>query len=228
MRGLGLLALLVSLASAGCMSPVRVTVEEPGRLDGLRTWDWLPPGSSPQAGVDAPQRNEADLHAQLGRLIAQELRRRGYERSGDADLHVIFQLVLEPRRVIVQRPRAPYLLSSMNQSASYWIEGTDEEIRIYESFRLVIGIVDEPGQLVWRGVLDRQVDEGKALSLDHAVARLLDRLPAGAEPGAVEPTPVPPAPDAARPVRASAPGEEAERCTGLCAASPAPIPSPPS
>jgi hypothetical protein len=230
MRGLGLFALLLPLfiSAAGCVSTVRVTVQESETLSALSTWDWLPPGSSPRAGVVAPHRDEADLHAELGRLVAEELRSHGYARSADAGFHVIFQLVLEPRRVIVQRPRAPYLLSSMNQSASYWIEGTDEEIRIYESFRLVIAIVDETGRIAWRGVFDRQVDEGKPLSLDRAVAALVARLPAGPDPGAVPAAPGSRVPAPAPPGRASLPDEEVAPCTGLCAGAPTPIPFPPS
>ena len=86
-------------------------------------------------------------------------------------------VLLEPQAVAVLVPRAPYLLLSMNSSPSYWIEGSDEEIRVYEDFRLIIGLFREPGQLVWRGVLQRKVKDGKGLALDRAVEELLDRLP---------------------------------------------------
>ena len=128
-------------------------------------------------GVDAPHRDVAALHAHLGRLVERELWAQGFERADRPDFFVIYQLVLKPRRVTVEVPRAPYLLLSMSSSPSYWIEGSDEQLRVYEDFRLAIGLLAEPGRVLWRGVMQRKVEEGKGLSLDAAVADLLGRLP---------------------------------------------------
>jgi len=171
-------ALAAALASTACTTRLDVTTDEREAIARLRTWDWLPSGYAPRPGVDAPLRDAAVLHAQLGRLIATTLDAQGYPRSRRADAFVIYHLVLTPRRVAVRVPRAPYLLSSMNHTASWWIEGSDEEIRIYEDFRLVIALVDREDVLLWRGVFEQQVSEGMDLSLGEAVGRLLRRLPA--------------------------------------------------
>ena len=177
MREVALLALLALLFVA-CVTRVEVTLAEGQDLSQLRSWNWLPAGASPEIGVDAPHRNEQELHARLGRQVQSRLAAKGYEQSEPADFFVVYHLLLEPRTVAVLVPRAPYLLLSMSSAPSYWIEGSDEEIRVYEDFRLIIGLFDKAGQLVWRGVLERKVEEGKGLSLDSAVAELLDRLPA--------------------------------------------------
>jgi len=177
--------LLVAAAlCVGCVTTLGVRVDQPDALPPLRTWNWLPPGDSPEPGVDAPHRNASALHARLGRLIAEELGALGFDRAERADFFVIYQLVLVPRKVTIYEPRAPYLLSSMNSSASYWIERSNPKILLYEDFRLVIGLSSKPGQVFWRAVLERQVKEGENLSLDDAVGVLLERLP--------PPTPDPP------------------------------------
>ena len=180
MREVVLLSLVLVSLGIACATQVDVTLDERADLSQLRTWTWLPAGTSPEMGVDAPHRDAAGLHAHLGRLVERELWAQGFERSERADFFVIYHLVLKPRSVAVQVPRAPYLLSSMSYSPSYWIEGSDEEIRVYEDFRLVIGLLSEPGRLLWRGVVERKVVAGKALSLDTAVADLLERLPSRA------------------------------------------------
>lgn len=179
MRESGLLSILAILAAAlilGCATG-GVTVEQHEDLEGLRTWNWLPPDGSPQIGVRAPHRDAARLHAHLARLIEKRLRAQGFARDPRADFFVIYQLVLEPRKVAVHVPRAPYLLSSMDSSPSYWIEGSDEKIRVYEDFKLVIAVLTRAERIVWRAVLEQKVQDGKDLSLAAAVAVLLARLP---------------------------------------------------
>ena len=136
------LAVLV-VVGAGCSTTrVDVTSDDRFAFAQLDTWNWLPSRKDVRQGVDAPHRDAARLHAQLGKMIARQLGSQGYEHSRRANAYVIYHLVLVPRKVAVQVPRAPYLLSSMNHTPSYWIEGTDEEIRIYEDFRLVIALLD--------------------------------------------------------------------------------------
>lgn len=176
MRNVLLLLSVVAWMGVACATRVDVSVEERADLSQLRTWNWLPPGAAPKLGVDAPHRSTGLLHKSLGRLVEKELRSHGFERAKNADFFVIYQLVLEQRKVVVYVPRAPYLLLSMSYSPSYWIEAFDQEIRVREDLRLVIGLVSEPGQILWRGVLERKVAEGDALRLDEAVAQLLERL----------------------------------------------------
>ena len=171
---------LLALLSVACVTRVDVQLGEGQDLSQLRTWRWLPSGASPEVGVDAPHRDEQELHARLGRLVERRLVAKGYEQAEPADFFVVYHLLLQPRTVAVLVPRAPYLLLSMSSSPSYWIEGSDEEIRVYEDFRLIIGLLTKPGKLVWRGVFERKVEEGKGLALDRAVAELLERLPAPA------------------------------------------------
>ena len=177
MRETLLLLLVAAAFCVGCASTTNIRVDQREVLSPLRTWNWLPTNASPELGVNAPHRNAPVLHNRLERLIAQELGALGFERVDRADFFVVFQLVLVPRRVTVYEPRAPYLLSSMTSSASYWIEGSNAKILVFEEFRLVIGLFSKPGQIFWRGVLERQVEEGENLSLGEAVAELLERLP---------------------------------------------------
>ena len=176
MREAVLLSLILVWLGVACVTQVDVVVDESTDFSQLRTWAWLPPGASPEMGVDAPHRDAAALHAHLGRLVERELWAQGFERADRPDFFVIYQLVLKPRRVTVEVPRAPYLLLSMSSAPSYWIEGSDEQLRVYEDFRLAIGLLAESGRVLWRGVMRRKVEEGKGLSLDAAVADLLERL----------------------------------------------------
>jgi hypothetical protein len=184
MRAVLLLPLLLAVA---CATSVHVGLGEGEDLSRLRSWNWLPPGASPEIGVDARDRNAGSLHTQLGRLVEHKLRAQGFPRSEGPDFFVGYHLVLEPRKVVVKTPRAPYLLLSMTSAPSYWIEGFDEEVQAYEDFRLVIGLFAEPGRLLWRGVLERKIQAGGDLPLEAAVAELLDRLPRARSGGKPEP-----------------------------------------
>lgn len=178
MREAVLLALVLVWLGPACATRVDVTVDESEDFARLRTWNWLPAGPAPEMGVDAPHRDPSQLQAHLGRLIEAQLRVQGFERAERADFFVIYHLLLAPRKVVVRVPRAPYLLSSMSHAPSYWIETNDEEIRLFEDFRLVIGLMTGSSRVLWRGVLQRKVDDGEDLSLDEAVTLLLERLPA--------------------------------------------------
>jgi hypothetical protein len=74
---------------------------------------------------------------------------------------------------------APYLLSSHNSSASYWIEGASRKVsQVHQNLRLAIGLSDGNGRRrTWRAVLLRTLVDASVLPLDDAVATLLDRLP---------------------------------------------------
>jgi hypothetical protein len=80
--------------------------------------------------------------------------------------------------VALEQP-APYLLSSMTSSASYWIEGGYRKVlQVHEEVRLAIRISGaESRNYAWRGLLLRTLVNPTGLPLDDAVATLLDRLP---------------------------------------------------
>lgn len=166
---------VMTLGSVGCSTLVDVTVDERADFSRYRTWRWVSRGV-PQ--IDAPQSNRALLDALLTRLIEQGLEARGYERDGDPpDLLVDYRISLQRRLVLVDVPRAPYLLSSHNSSASYWIEGSETQKRLVSDLRLRIDVASAQGQLVWQAELQRRVEQGQDLDLDGAVTTLLDRFP---------------------------------------------------
>jgi hypothetical protein len=167
------LIVLTGLAMA-CSTIVDVSVNAGTDLSSQRTWSW-----QTRAGgvVDAP-RSRSALSTRLDRAVERELTVRGYQQvPQDADLRVMYHLSLQPRSESVQVPRAPYLLSSMSSSASYWIEGTDVEQRAYQQVRLGIHIRDPAGRELWSASLSEKVNEGQQLDLDAEVATLLRRLP---------------------------------------------------
>jgi hypothetical protein len=65
----------------------------------------------------------------------------------------------------------------MNSSASYWVEGSDSQIRIYDDIRLGIVAIDPHGRVLWRGRLTDSVEEGFSLPVGDAVSTLVGRFP---------------------------------------------------
>ena len=55
MREAVLLALTLVWLGVACGTQVDVVVDESTDFSQLRTWAWLPPGASPEMGVDAPR-----------------------------------------------------------------------------------------------------------------------------------------------------------------------------
>jgi len=166
---------MLLLGSLGCSTIVDVAVDERADFSGYRTWRWAS-RSVPQ--IDAPQSNRALLDALMTRSIERGLEARGYERDGDPpDLLVDYVLSVQRRLVLVEVPRAPYLLSSLSSSASYWIEGSETQKRLVSDLRLRIDVSSSAGELVWRAELQRRLEQGQDLDLDAAVATLLGRFP---------------------------------------------------
>ena len=158
----------------GCASTVRVAFDEREDFSRYRTWGWLPHGVP---NVDAPHGDPHALDARVAKLIERELLASGLERAaGRPDLLVRYHLTLRRRAVVVEEPAAPYLLSSHNSSASYWIEGSRKAIRIQEHVRLAIRF-SARGRTIWRATLLRTLEDAPVLSLDDAVSTLLERYP---------------------------------------------------
>lgn len=179
MRGvvpLLLLALVLSIGPVlGCSTIVDVAFDEGEDFSRYRTWDWQRRGAR---AISAPGEEGAALDALLRRLIGRELVARGYRRvDAPPDLWVGYQLRLRRRLVVVEVPRAPYLLSSHHASASYWIEGTDTEKRAVEDARLDVIAVSAAGRVVWQGALQRRTEGEAGLDFEQAVERLLERFP---------------------------------------------------
>jgi hypothetical protein len=175
MRGTGLLAILLALG-VGCASTVDVVYDERQDFSSYRTWDWLP---QDLPSIDAPHSNADALDARLMRLIERELVASGFPRAGAGppDFFVTYHLALRRRSVLIDEPAAPYLLSSLHSSPSYWIEGSRKAKRVYEDVRLAIGMSEGRGRMIWRALLQRTLEDPSLLPLDADVATLLARIP---------------------------------------------------
>lgn len=163
----------------GCTSIVDVDADEGEDFATYQTWDWLarvPPR------VDAPHADADALDARLVRAIGKKLAEDGFERADAPDFFVTFQLTLRRRAEVVNVPMAPYLLSSMDSSPSYWVEGSHKKEHIYEAVKLAIGFTRPDGRMPWRAVLVRRVEDGAVVPLEQDVAELLDRFRRG-DPG---------------------------------------------
>ena len=171
---LGLLAFPAWLA-LGCAHSVSVDVDEQEDFSSYRTWDWMP-----QIGrkVIAPYGSASALDTRMARLIEASLREQGFERSSDhPDFYLTYFLVVKRQTEVVQQAVAPYLLSSLDSSPSYWIEGSVSETRQYDVYRLAIGVSEGPGRMTWRAAAASRVAADSELPLDDAVEALFDRFP---------------------------------------------------
>jgi hypothetical protein len=173
-----LLAAALFGAASGCSAPVRVAFDEGEDFSRYRTWEWRPNVS---ATLASPTGRSSQLNLLLSSKIARELGSRGYEPARDTpDLLVGYGLTLEHRIVVAEVPRAPYLLSSLSSSASYWVEGSDLEKQKVADVTLGIEITDGQGRHVWSGESKQRLQRGQKFDMDASVAALLERLPARA------------------------------------------------
>lgn len=179
MRTARQVTVLLSVALAGCSlacaTPVRVSFDEHEDFSSLHTWDWH--GRVAQL-VDGEHGGGPDLDGLLGRLIGRSLADRGYERSRhDPDFFVTYHLELRRHIRFVQVPLAPYLLDSLHSSPSYWVEGSETARVPYWKLELQVGVFEPGGSLVWRGVVQREFEQGEPPALGAAVASVLERFP---------------------------------------------------
>lgn len=177
-RAASRLGAIVSLwLAAGCATTVEVSFDEREDFSGYRAWDFAP-RLLPK--VDAPYGDPVALDASLARSIERELLALGFPRSAQRpDFLVSYHLALRRRVVILVESAAPYLLSSLTSSPSYWIEGQQRKVaQMHEDLRLAIGFSEpDARRRTWRGVLLRTVVNASALPLDDAVEALLERFP---------------------------------------------------
>ena len=102
--------------------------------------------------------------------IARQLR-------GRADFFVSYQIALRRGTVTVDQPSAIYELSSHHSQGSFVIESFEKVTRSYAAIQLVIGVTEARGRTLWRAKLEQQAEDNFALSLEDAVAALLERFP---------------------------------------------------
>jgi len=160
---------------AGCTSLVEVDSDEGEDFAAYRSWNWLPYS---RRRVDATHDDERALDARLARVIEKSLIREGFTRSATPDFFVAYHLSVHRRVEVVNVPAAPYLLSSNNSSASYWVERSHRTERSYEAVKLSIGFTTGGAHMPWRAVWVQRVEDGAVLDLDDAVDDLLARFPA--------------------------------------------------
>jgi hypothetical protein len=170
----GLLAFSAWL-TLGCAHSVAVDIDEQEDFSSYRTWDWMP---QIRPKVVAVSGNGSALEAQMARLIEASLHEQGLERSSDhPDFYLTYFLFVKRQTEIVQQAVAPYLLVSHHSSPSYLIEGSVEERRQYNHFRLAIGVSQSPGRMTWRAAVVSRVPAETELPLDDAITLLLERFP---------------------------------------------------
>jgi hypothetical protein len=152
-----------------------VGIDEEHDFSRLRTWDWhgrverLIGGAHPGRG---------NLDTLLGGLIERSLFERGYRRSRTApNFFVTYDFRLQRRVRLVDLPRAPQLLSSHHSSPSYWIEGTETARVLYRKLQLSVAVMEPGGKMVWKGVVERDVQDGQQVALADLVSRVVERFP---------------------------------------------------
>lgn len=173
----GLLLALLAFLALACATPGDVTFDEGTDFSRYRTWDWLP--ESPRS-VDAPSYDVTALDQRLAEAVEAHLEARGLVRTGvRPDFRVGAWLLVRSRIVVVRTTGATQTLFSFTSaSPTYEVQSTREELHSYEEGRLLVFVRDErSGRLVWRGALDRRVDDDFAPHLEDVVSSLLAKLP---------------------------------------------------
>jgi len=170
--------ILTSLA-VGCLTTVQTRLDERDDISRYRSWSWLPHA---EQTIDAPHRSDArGLDERLGRLIEQSLYRNGFVRvdrgTGRTELYVSYQVALKRRKTIVDVPMGLNLVNSYSHSASYWVEGVNREVRIYDELHLAIGIADPSGRVLWHGSFIQPLADEEPIPAGRAVETLMRDLP---------------------------------------------------
>lgn len=178
---LGVLLVPIALAASGlgCATTTRVGVEERADFSSFRTWDWH---GRVAPLVDGQHGGGKDLDGLLSHLIHRSLAARGYQRSRRGpDFFVTYDFKLRRRSRVEQVARAPYLLSSLHASPSFWIEGGEVTRRVYRELQLAVAVVERGGRMVWKGVVRRELDEYQNPGLADAVRTVVARFPRAPE-----------------------------------------------
>jgi len=159
----------------GCAHPVLVDVDASRDLARYRTWSF---GQNATATLASPKGQRSPLNRLLAEGIEGELTRRGYQQQKVApDLLVTYSLELERRTILEQVPRAPYLLSSLSSSPSFWVEGSDLQRRQVSDVTLFVDVSDGAGHPLWSGESRQRLRRGEKLDLAASIATLLESIP---------------------------------------------------
>jgi hypothetical protein len=165
----------VACFGLGCAHSVVVDIDEQEDFSRYQSWDWMP---QVNRKVIAPYGSASALDARVAELIETSLSKQGLERTSDhPDFYLTYLLIVTRHAEVVQQAVAPYLLSSLDSSPSYLIEGSVAEVRRYDQYRLAIGVSHGPGRMTWRGAVAGRVAIEDELPLDDAIATLFERFP---------------------------------------------------
>lgn len=182
---------LVAIASlcwgTACAAPVDVARSPGTDLSRFHSWSWDPAGLEVEAGADS-----ASLRAAVARVVERAMAARGFTRDDRApDLRVQARVSVRRRVGVVRVPMAPNLVNSMNASASYLVEGSTLERRLFEDLRLGIGIRLPGGPLIWRATTGYSVELLEGRDLEQGILRLVDHIPPSASGSEGVPLPGP-------------------------------------
>jgi hypothetical protein len=175
---------LVAVTVAGC-APLRVNaLQWPGADFGrYRTFTW---GSEDRLSTGDPRLDNNEIfRARVQRAVERELQPRGWERAtgaaADVVLHVHAHIDQQIEANTIDRDRRDLTACEHGGCGP----------RVYEAGTLLLDFVDARTQRVaWRGwaegSLDAVIDDQARLEqmIDEAVAKILARLPLGAEASA--------------------------------------------
>lgn len=177
-RALAAFAVLACLALClqACLAPVKTRFTENEDFSRYRRWSWVPREGAPV--IRSHRAGARDLDARIGEAIERILRGNGFIHvDRDGEFYVTYDVSLQRRQVVVDVPMGMQLVNSYNSSASYWVEGFDREIRIYDELELTIGIADPTGKVLWHGSLVEPIEDRDLIPARKAVDTLLKDLP---------------------------------------------------
>ena len=170
-----ILAGLIAILALGCATPLEVAFVGGDELSRYRTWSWARDSGD---RVYAPEGDATALEANVDRQVEGWLAAKGFRRkSTGGDFVVSYRLAFARRSVVEYEPRASYVVSSHSSAPSYAVEGTTVVTRDYQAIHLAIGASDRPGTSVWRAELRQNGEDVFSLTVEQAVAKLLERFP---------------------------------------------------
>jgi hypothetical protein len=174
LRPARLAAYLAGLAALACAGAAQVDFDPGHDFRRARTWDWRP--------IDEPAgqyMQDLELRDHIGEVVTRKLHERGFARSRRPDLYVTCKLALKREHVVrKETPPLAFLPSLHGGEASYEVQGSVENLIVYETAHLVIEISDaQSGRVVWSSRADRRVRGRFLRQAERTVAELLSEFP---------------------------------------------------
>lgn len=149
--------LLLALSLASC-ARVQVSQDYDRAFDfsTLQTYRWLPANKQVEPTAADFARREPLIHARIERAINANLAGKGYRKADqDADFYVTYHVTVKTRL----RSTPSTLRTFYYGRHAGWVIYTGSDIYQYEEGTLLIDILDEHQQLVWRGAGSSIIDE---------------------------------------------------------------------